>query len=127
MRRNREAAERYAERRRQEDEAPRLREVVPRLSSLRVDFEETRVGATATGVTHTRRVVVERAPALFLVACGDKSCRDGGHDVTSELLRGLREERSEIRGDNKCRGQCGNVDCARLLLFTAAAEYADPA
>ena len=40
--RNSEAAQRSAERRRREDEAPRLRERVPALATLRLEIEEHR-------------------------------------------------------------------------------------
>ena len=124
MNRRTEAAERFAERRRQEDEAPRLRDVAPDLTACKVDIEESRGGLTTADVKHTRRIIVERAPALLLVPCGDPSCRDGGHDITSAFLRGLREHRTEIRGEDTCQGHVGTADCGRVLRFTAFAEYA---
>jgi hypothetical protein len=123
MNRRGEAAERFAARRRQEDEAPRLRDVVPRLTACRVEFEERRGGVTTADVSHTRRIVVERAPALLIIPCGDASCRDGGHDISSDFLRGLREGRTVIHGEDTCYGQVGTADCGRILKFTAFAEY----
>src|ERR1700733_10975262 len=62
---------RFAERRKREDEAPRLRDQVPHLTSLRLEIEDRcDVGGTA----HTRPVLLSRAPALFLIQCGDPRC-----------------------------------------------------
>lgn len=118
-----EAAQRFAERRRLEDEAPRLRDAVPRLKACRIEIKDSRAGVTSADITHTRRIVVEHAPALLLIPCGDPSCRDGGHDITAELLRGLRSGQSEIRGEDTCFGHLGTADCGRVLRFTAFAEY----
>ena len=72
-RRNGFAAQRFAERRRREDEAPRLSEQVRDLESLRLELEE-RCGDTGASPKYTRRFVVARAPALFFVPCGDPRC-----------------------------------------------------
>jgi hypothetical protein len=122
-RNGRDAAARFAERRRLEDEAPRLRDVVPKLTVLRIEIAEGREESTTAEVAHTRRVVVAVAPALFLIPCGDASCRDGGHDVTNELLRGLREGKAEIRGQDTCYGHMGTATCGRVLRYAAFAEY----
>jgi len=122
-RNGRDAAARFAERRRLEDEAQRLRDVAPKLTSLRIEVAEGREGSTTAEISHTKRVVVEVAPALFWFQCGDASCRDGGHDVTNELVRGLREGKAEIHGQDTCFGHTGNADCGRVLRFTAYAEY----
>jgi hypothetical protein len=121
--RGRDAAERYAERKRREDEAPRLRDVVPRLTACRLELEEGRAGFVTPEVAHTRRIVVAHAPALFVIPCGEPSCRDGGHDVSMDLLRGLREGRGEIRGEDTCYGHTGTADCGRVLRFAAFVEY----
>lgn len=126
MNRRGEAAERFAERRRREDEAPRLRDVIPDLLDCRIDIAEGRGDATSVDVSHTRRLVVARAPALFVIPCSDPSCRNGGHDVTFELLRGLRERRVEVRGEDACNGDVGAVHCGRVLRFTAHAQYRQP-
>jgi hypothetical protein len=118
-----EAAERFAERRRNEDEAPRLRDVVPTLATCRIEIAECRGGATTADVSHTRHIIVDRAPALLLIPCTDTACKDGGHDITTTLLRGLQEGELEIRGDDTCYGQVGTADCGRLLRFVARATY----
>jgi hypothetical protein len=121
-----EAAERFAERRRQEDEAPRLRDVIPDLLTCRVDISEARADATIADTAHTRYIVVARAPPLLIIPCSDPSCRDGGHDVSSVLLRGLRERRNEIPSEDRCNGNVGAEHCGRMLRFHAQATYAEP-
>lgn len=123
MNRKSEAAERFAERRRQEDEAPRLRDVVPTLVSCRLEIKERRAAATIADVSHTRHVVVARAPALFLVPCSDPSCREGGYDISRELIRALRDRKSVFEGEDTCNGNIGSAHCGRVLTFTARAEY----
>jgi len=119
-RRNSPQAQRFAERRRREDEAPRLRTQVPDLRSLRLEIEDrTDVG----GNTHTRRVVVDQAPALFLVPCGDPRCADGEHDLTATVMRALRSHETSFRGTDECRGSVGPSACSRVLSFDATAEY----
>jgi hypothetical protein len=60
---------------------------------------------------------------MLIVPCSDPACRDGGHDITSELLRGFRARRVEIRGEDACNGDIGTVHCGRVLTFTAIAEF----
>jgi hypothetical protein len=127
MNRRGEAAERFAERRRREDEAPRLRDVVPELLSCKIIVEERRAESTGADVSHTRHLVVAHAPALLVIPCSDQSCKEGGYDVSSVLLRGLRERKTEIRGDDTCHGSVGTAHCGRILNFVAYAEYTKPA
>lgn len=123
MNRRGEAAERFAERRRQEDEAQRLKDAVPTLATCKIEIGESRREMTTADVSHTRHVIVDRAPALFFVACTDPSCRDGGHDITHVVMRGLREGRAETRGEDTCHGQLGTADCGRIVRFTVFATY----
>jgi len=123
FRRGRAAAERLNERRRREDEAPRLAAVIPDLESLRLEVSEKRGDIGIAEVSHIRRVVVEHAPALFLIPCGESACRDGGHDVTRAVLRGLEQKSTRFEGDDPCSGQTGTAPCARTLVFTAFATY----
>jgi hypothetical protein len=119
-RRNSPQAQRFAERRRREDEAPRLREQIPDLLSLRLEIEERpEVGGSA----HTRRVVIEQAPALFLVPCSDPRCTDGEHDLTATVMRALRCRETSFHGEDDCRGSVGPNACPRLIHFEATAEY----
>lgn len=107
-----------------EDEAPRLRAMFPRLTSLRLDVRERRVGAPVPEAGYIRRIVLETAPALFLLPCGDPSCRNGGHDVTQEVLRGLRAGMERLEGQDACMGQTGTAQCRRELEYIGIAAYA---
>jgi hypothetical protein len=119
-RRNSVAAQRFAERRRREEDAPRLSQQVPNLLSLRLEIEEV---CGVTGVKHTRRVVVDRAPALFLVPCGDSRCADGEHDLTTPVMRALQAHETSFRGTDECTGSSGLGACARVVHFDGVAEY----
>lgn len=122
-RRNRDAANRFAERRKREDESPRLVAEVPNLESLRLEFEERRPGVISAEVSHIRRVVVEHAPALFEVPCSDPSCTDGGHDLTNGIMRFLRRGEEKFEGEDTCLGQIGNTSCERILRYIGTATY----
>jgi hypothetical protein len=114
------AAQRFAERRRREEDAPRLREQVPNLVSLRLDIEER---AGEAGIKHTRRVVVDRAPALFLVPCGDAKCADGEHDLTPAVMQALRAHETSFHGKDECTGKAELGPCSREVRFDAVAQY----
>jgi hypothetical protein len=116
------AAARFAERRRREDDAPRLSEQVPELISLRLEIEE-RSGVAGTQPRHIRRFVIDRAPALFLVPCGDPRCTDGEHDLTTVVMRALRARETSFQGTDGCTGSVGPGPCERVLHFDAIAEY----
>jgi hypothetical protein len=116
------AAARFAERRRREDDAPRLSQQVPNLASLRLEIEE-RTGVTETQPKHIRRFVIDRAPALFLVPCGDPRCTDGEHDLTTAVMRALRASETSFGGNDECMGTIGTSPCGRVLHFEAVAEY----
>ena len=118
-----EAAQRAAERRQREDEAPRLLEKVPNLESLKLDVEERSAGASVPEATHIRRIVVEHAPALFAIPCTDHACRDGGHDLTLQIMHALRANETEFTGEDACNGHLGPSSCRRVLKFVAHATY----
>jgi hypothetical protein len=117
------AAQRFAERRQRENEAPRLRDEVPALESLRLDVEEHRAGSVVAEAPHIRRVVVENAPALFVLPCGDPTCKEGGHDVTSTVMRSLRAGNTRFEGEDACSGTVGSAPCMRVLRFVGTASY----
>jgi hypothetical protein len=124
-RRHGEAAQRFAERRRREDEAPRLSAEVPRLRSLRLELDEhTRDGVVSTEPAHIRRVVVENAPALFYMPCGDARCKDGGHDITRNVMDALRAGDTRVEGEDACSGSQGSGQCGRILRYVGIATYA---
>lgn len=115
------AAQRFADRRRREEEAPRLSSRVPDLVSLRLEIEE-RTGLG--GTKHVRPVFIDRAPALFLIQCGDPRCLDGEHDLTWAIMRALEARQTTFSGTDECRGTIGSSRCVRVLHFSGTAEYA---
>jgi hypothetical protein len=121
--RNREGAERFAERRRRENEAPRLLSVAPKLESLRLVVEERRSGGALVETAHARPIVVSRAPALFFFPCQDPVCKDGGHDITAAICAALRAGKERFEGEDHCRGQTGTAECGRLMKYVATATY----
>jgi hypothetical protein len=123
--RHTEATLRATERRRREDDAPRLKQQVSALSELCLEIEE-RVGSGSSLVArYVRRVVIDSAPALFEIHCGEERCRDGGHDLTSQIMRGLREAALEFHGEDACYGTLGSgaAACGRVLRYVARAKY----
>jgi hypothetical protein len=120
-----EAAQRSAERRRRQDEAPRLITLIPRLESLRLEVEEHRGGLSVAEARHIRRIVVEHAPALFELTCQDSSCEGGGHDLTAIVMRALRAGEGRFEGEDVCRGSVGTAaaHCGRVLRFVGVAAY----
>jgi hypothetical protein len=121
--RNSEAAQRSRERRDREDAAERLHAVVPRLGSLALEVREAR--GEEIGVSYVRRVVVERAPALFDLPCTDPDCKDGGHDVTAPILRALRSAQTRFEGEHACHGQIGRGQCQRVLRYVGLAAFSE--
>lgn len=112
-----------AERRRQEDESRRLREVVPRLRALRLELSESR-GEGQIESTHIKRIALEHAPSVFLIPCGEPRCKHGSFDITSQVLSGLRRGEARIEARDACRGDVGSAACGRVLRCIAVAEYA---
>jgi hypothetical protein len=96
---------------------------VPQLASLRIEVEEHR-GATGSGdPKHVRLVVVDSAPALFLLPCGDRACRDGGHDVTDTILRNLSAGAERFELDDACHGSVGTASCGTVMHIVVSAAY----
>lgn len=119
----REGAQRFAERRKREDDAPRLHDEVPRLKTLRLEVEERRGTATLGESKHVRHIIVDRAPALFVLPCGDSLCKEGGHDVTGPLLDGLKRGQEEFAVEDTCYGQLGTTTCERIVKVVVRATY----
>ncbi len=117
------ASQLATERRTREHEAPRLRSEVPDLLSLALEIDECRHDTVVVGARHTRRIVVETAPALFLLPCHDEHCVEGGYDLTHEIMRNLRARREEFHGEEGCSGRLSNDACGRLLRYRALATY----
>lgn len=116
---------RSAERRQREDAAPRIRELVPKLQSLRLEIDERTAASGVAASSHIRRIVVESAPAMFLIGCGESACRDGGHDITAPVMRALRNGQTRFEGEDACRGSLGNGLCGRTLHFVGVAVFAE--
>jgi hypothetical protein len=121
--RSREAAQRFADRRKREDDAPRLVAEIPNLATLKMAIEERRGSVATAESKHLRHVVVDRAPALFILQCGDPSCDGGGYDLTSRIMRELRARRTEFEVDDECTGNVGNARCGRLVKAILTATY----
>jgi hypothetical protein len=120
-----EASLQQAERRQREDQAPRLIDEVPSITSLRLRIEESRGESTIAEAGHVRPVVVASAPALFEFPCGDKSCKGGGHDFTNILMQRLRAKDPQFEGDHACEGSLGSAEapCNRVMRVIATATY----
>ena len=121
--RNPEVAKRIADRRQREQDAPRLLQETPELRSLFIELKEAGQGNGNPESFHIRRFHLETAPALFLVPCGDPKCDGGGHDITGEVLAGLRGRRTRIEGQDACAGGAGETLCTRTLYYAAVATF----
>src|SRR6185436_8702161 len=106
-----------------EDDAGRLPDRVPSLESLKIEISEKHAGGTQAGVSHIRRIVVETAPAMFVLPCGDPRCKDGGHDLTNVILPSLEQGQTSFEGDDGCYGALGSAQCSRVLHYVATATY----
>jgi hypothetical protein len=115
---NQAAKQRSVERRLREDEAPRLTKEIKRLKSLQIDVDNG-------GNKYVWRIVVERAPALFVIACPEPACQNGGHDITRAVLQSLRSAATRFDGESACRGEVASGDCGRVLKYVAQATYGD--
>jgi hypothetical protein len=120
FKRSAQAAQRSADRRQREDDAPRLQTQIPALATLKIAVVEEQAGASSK---HIKHVVVARAPALFVFPCGDDVCVEGGHDVTSEIMHVLRGKATQATGNSKCGGMTGSAPCARRITYELTATY----
>jgi len=118
-----ETLRRVAEQRRREASAPRLTAEVPDLRKLRLEIQERCSSPSLPGPRHARIVVVERAPALFVLPCLDPRCEEGGHDLTAPILAALRGKQRRFAGQDACGGRVGSSGCARVLDYVAVATY----
>jgi hypothetical protein len=92
---------------------------LPLLRSARIEIVDS------GGTKYARHVVVARSPALFIIPCGDPTCVDGGHDITSEVMHALRRHLESAVGESSCGGTTGSAQCRRSIQFTLTAGYAD--
>ena len=93
------------------------------MTGLKLEIEERSGASPVAEPTHVRRIVVEHAPALFMLTCGDARCKDGGHDITHAVMRQLRAGQTSFEGNDVCPGPVGSAQCSRVLHFIATATY----
>ena len=117
-----EASERFAERRKREDDAPRLATLAPNLATLRLEIRETSSGAGAL-TSHVRRIVVESAPALFVMPCGDPECNGRGHNITQAVMSALQNAQERFEGSIECHGDTKLASCNRTMHYVGIATY----
>jgi len=121
-----ERQERRAVQDRREDEAGKLLNRIPNLTSLSLSIHEGRSDASAGENHYIRRVVIESAPALFEIRCSNPQCDDGGFDITREVLAALASGKSTFEGQQACQGRGRTMDCTRVLRFVGTATYKEP-
>lgn len=110
------------EQRRREDAAPRLIQLLPTLTSLRLHFDdEQELGKPAT-LPFTRHIVVATGPALFLVPCLEPHCT-GVHELTQVILNDLGRAQKRGAGVSACQGRVGDVACVRSLTYVYEAVF----
>ncbi len=112
-----------SERWKREDEAPRLKEKVPTVTSLRLDLEELEEERPIIGTRRVRHIVVDQAAALFEIPCSDSKCENGGHDVTRQVMEALTKLQSTFEFQSACAGESGQRPCGRVLAVTASATF----
>jgi hypothetical protein len=112
-----------AERRRREDESPRLLAVIPRLTAVRLELSESR-GEGQVEFTHIKRIALENAPSVFAIPCGEPRCKHGSYDLTDSILTALRRGLPRVEASDTCMGEVGSAQCGRVLKCVAVAEYA---
>lgn len=117
--------EALAEQRRREDAAPRLRDEVVALRSLRFQFDEIRTEGRLVASPYVRPIIVATAPAYFEIRCMEPRC-DGRHDLTRPVLRALNELRASFAGESACSGMIRDIPCDRTLAYTCQATYGMP-
>ena len=123
MRRQSAGAQTAAERRERENAAKRLREVVPELATLKLHIEERQPGNDEAEASHTRLIVIDRAPAVFELGCYDRKC-NGNHDLTRLVIKALKAKKTSFEGKDRCAGEKKSGCCELELHFRAEADYA---
>ncbi|MEQ9320095.1 MAG: hypothetical protein RIF41_13105 [Polyangiaceae bacterium] len=93
---------------------------------MKLELSETASKGGGTIVRYAKLIVVDRAPALFEIRCGDKSCDGGGHDLTRPIMVALREGLTDFSGEDACSGYQRDRPCERCLRYRVLATYAAP-
>jgi len=111
-----------SERWERENAAPRLKDVAPRLESLRLSLVERRADREIPGTRRIQHVIVATASSRFEVPCGEERC-DGRHDLSVTATAQLRAGRDTFGGTSECNGTVGSRPCDRLLDYSFEAGY----
>lgn len=112
-----------SERWQREDAAPRLAAEVPDLLTLSLQLRNCTEETSMPGRSRTQHVIVERAAALFEVACTEHKCEAGGYDITSEIMHALRQRKETAEGSARCNGTVGQGYCRSTLVYVMKATY----
>jgi hypothetical protein len=121
-RRDQFAIEAVQEQRRREDAAPRLRDEVARLQSLRFQLDDIRAAGRMKVPSYVRPIVVATAPAHFEIRCMEPRC-DGWHDITHWVLHALRHSQESFSGQSDCSGMMRDAPCDHTLGYVCEATY----
>lgn len=105
------------------DEAPRLLEEVPSLASLRMVVHASADGKFTSAPKYTRLFVLDSAPAYFWIPCSNPGCEEGGHDVTRDVISGLKAGKKHITGQSECCGVVRDMPCTAAIRFEVEASY----
>jgi hypothetical protein len=108
-----------------EDQAPRLATEFPELRRLRLELSEWIEARKVLDSTRVRHIIVERAAARFEEPCTDPRCKDGGHNLTHQMMQNLRRRLPTFVGQDECSGYLAERPCARILRVIVHAEF-DP-
>jgi hypothetical protein len=100
-----------------------LLDACPDLTSLSIALEDSQPDDRVEDERYVRRVVVEHAKAVFDIPCSGDGCADGGHDITEEILAGLRSRQAAFTGERRCLGRRSAAPCGRILRYVANATY----
>jgi hypothetical protein len=112
------------ERRRREEESPRLLTLIPELLSVRLELSESR--GEQVEFTHIKRIALEHAPSVFMIPCGERRCKHGSYDLTQPIMSALRRRETRVEADDTCMGDVGSARCGRVMKCVAIAEYGPP-
>ena len=55
--------------------------------------------------------------------CSSAYCKDGGYDVTREVLFALTARKEQFEGEQTCSGTSSTGACGRVLRYVATATY----
>ncbi|HKU43124.1 MAG TPA: hypothetical protein VJR89_33420 [Polyangiales bacterium] len=91
------------------------------MESLRLTFDDERPDGSSAQ-RYAQPVLVQSAKAHFEVRCMVPRC-DGLHDLTTQIVRVLRERKTEASIRSQCQGSINNTPCVSTLICTCEAAY----